>query len=86
MNDAQTQAPVRSGTAARAVLPNEDSGSLIEVATGRCWHVVIDGPADGLPLVLLPALGTDVNLWGPQLALARQGYRLIRIDLPGHGA
>jgi len=58
---------------------------LIEVAPGCVLNVAVDGPAEGTPLLLLPALGTDTTLWAPQCALTAQGYRVVRVDAPGHG-
>jgi 3-oxoadipate enol-lactonase len=45
-------------------------------------HQVVDG--DGPPLVLLGSLGSTTEMWEPQLP-ALQGFRVIRVDLPGHG-
>jgi 3-oxoadipate enol-lactonase len=45
-------------------------------------HHVSEG--DGPCVVLLGSLGSTVAMWEPQLA-ALQGFRVIRIDLPGHG-
>ena len=45
-------------------------------------HHVAGG--DGPTLVLLGSLGSDLTLWEPQLP-ALEGYRIVRVDLPGHG-
>lgn len=40
-------------------------------------------------LVLLPSLGTTTELWDaalPPLRAALPGFRILRVDLPGHGA
>lgn len=42
------------------------------------------GAGDGLPLVLMGSLGTDLSMWEPQLVLGSR-FELIRIDHPGHG-
>jgi 3-oxoadipate enol-lactonase len=44
----------------------------------------IDGPADGVPLVLLHALGLDLTLWDDLLPRL-PSCRILRIDLRGHG-
>lgn len=45
----------------------------------------VDGPADGPVVVFGPSLGTDLHLFDSQAdALARR-YRVVRVDLPGHG-
>ena len=49
------------------------------------FHVCEDGPPGGPALLLLHSLGTTMEIWAPQLqALARQ-YRVVRMDLRGHG-
>ena len=45
-------------------------------------HHVVDG--DGPTLVLLGSLGSTLGMWEPQLPALRS-FRVIRIDLPGHG-
>jgi 3-oxoadipate enol-lactonase len=45
-------------------------------------HHVVDG--DGPTLVLLGSLGSTIAMWEPQLP-ALHDFRVIRIDLPGHG-
>lgn len=52
--------------------------------TARLAHSV-EGPADAPPLVLLHALATCRDLWLPQLPAWATLFRVIRIDLPGHG-
>uniref|UniRef100_A0AAU1ZTU0 Alpha/beta fold hydrolase n=1 Tax=Streptomyces sp. NBC_00093 TaxID=2975649 RepID=A0AAU1ZTU0_9ACTN len=46
-------------------------------------HVV--GPADALPLLLGPSLGTSKAVWEPQLPSLTRRFRVLRFDLPGHG-
>ena len=46
----------------------------------------ITGPANGPPLVLLHALGTNLTLWDDILPLFPPGLRILRVDLRGHGA
>jgi len=48
-------------------------------------NVRLDGPEAAPPLVLLHALGTDGALFDGLVALL-PGYRILRIDLRGHGA
>lgn len=45
-------------------------------------HHVDEGA--GPCVVLLGSLGSSLAMWEPQLA-ALQGFRLVRVDLPGHG-
>ncbi|MFI9508838.1 3-oxoadipate enol-lactonase [Nocardia sp. NPDC052566] len=49
-------------------------------------HYVIDGPAEGSPVVLSGSLGSDLRMWEPQVsALTEAGYRVVRFDHRGHG-
>lgn len=45
----------------------------------------IDGPETAPPLVLLHAIATHADLWAPQVAAWSSQFRVVRIDLPGHG-
>ena len=47
-------------------------------------HAVVDGPADAPVLVLAGSLGSTVDMWRPQLP-ALPGFRVVRVDLRGHG-
>ncbi len=40
---------------------------------------------DGPCLVLLHALGATHDLWWPQLAALEAAFRVVNVDLPGHG-
>lgn len=48
-------------------------------------HYRVDGPEDGVPLVLSNSLGTDLRLWDPLLPHLPAGLRIIRYDRRGHG-
>lgn len=45
-----------------------------------------DGPADAPALLLSNSLGTNMEMWTPQLAAWTQGRRVLRYDQRGHGA
>lgn len=49
-------------------------------------HHQIDGPPDGPPLVMAHGLGCTLELWDPQAATLSRDRRVIRYELPGHGA
>ncbi|MEU8804238.1 3-oxoadipate enol-lactonase [Spirillospora sp. NPDC048819] len=49
-------------------------------------HHRLDGPADAPVVVLGPSLGTSMDLWLPQLPALTRSWRVLRYDLPGHGA
>jgi 3-oxoadipate enol-lactonase len=46
----------------------------------------LEGPPHAPVLVLLHALATSAELWAPQRVVWRKRFRLLSIDLPGHGA
>ncbi|MET9340876.1 4-carboxymuconolactone decarboxylase [Nonomuraea sp. NPDC003804] len=46
----------------------------------------LDGPAAGHPIILGPSLGTSLRVWEPQVAALARRHRVLRFDLPGHGA
>ncbi|KVQ06522.1 3-oxoadipate enol-lactonase [Burkholderia ubonensis] len=48
-------------------------------------HVDLQGAPDAPTLVLLHSLGTDLHLWDPQMARLTQRYRVVRLDIRGHG-
>ena len=48
-------------------------------------HVVEDGPADAPVLVLSGSLGSTTEMWRPQLPALTDRFRVLRIDLRGHG-
>jgi 3-oxoadipate enol-lactonase len=48
-------------------------------------HHVLDGPADGPPLVMASSLGTTHAMWEPQVAALAEQFRLVRCDRRGHG-
>ncbi|WP_328989289.1 alpha/beta fold hydrolase [Kribbella sp. NBC_01245] len=44
-----------------------------------------EGPRDAQPLVLLNSIGSSTEIWTPCLGPLAEQFRVIRIDLPGHG-
>ncbi|MBV9616746.1 MAG: alpha/beta fold hydrolase, partial [Ktedonobacteraceae bacterium] len=44
------------------------------------------GPVHGLPLVFLHAGALTRKMWQPQIAELSKAFRIIALDLPGHGA
>lgn len=58
--------------------------SRLEV-NGASLRVLLDGPADGVPLVLANPAGVNADSWDPVLALLPPGYRTIRHDYRGTG-
>ena len=48
--------------------------------------VHVDGAAESPTIVLLHAIGTSSQLWLPQVPALATQFRVVRVDLPGHGA
>lgn len=46
----------------------------------------VAGPATAPVLLLGPSLGTTIDVWAAQVPILASRYRLVRFDLPGHGA
>ncbi|QFU87284.1 3-oxoadipate enol-lactonase 2 [Amycolatopsis sp. YIM 10] len=47
---------------------------------------MVDGPSDGVPVVLGGSLGSTLAMWEPQVRpLTEAGYQVIRYDHRGHG-
>jgi 3-oxoadipate enol-lactonase/4-carboxymuconolactone decarboxylase len=46
----------------------------------------LEGPTERPPLVLLNAIGTDMALWDPFVALLLPRFQILRFDARGHGA
>lgn len=44
-----------------------------------------DGPIDAPAIVFLHAIATSSALWTPQVAPLAGQFRVVRVDLPGHG-
>ncbi|MBA2311121.1 MAG: 3-oxoadipate enol-lactonase [Pseudonocardiales bacterium] len=48
-------------------------------------HHRVDGPPDAPVVVLAGPLGTTLDVWAPQAAALANRFRVLRIDLRGHG-
>ena len=48
-------------------------------------HATVEGPAQAPPVLLLHSLGTSLQMWDPQAAALARRYRVIRMDMRGHG-
>ena len=56
----------------------------VETDFGRT-HLVVSGPADGAPLVLLPGLFADATMWYANAGAFAERYRVYAVDLPVFG-
>ena len=52
---------------------------------GVSVHVALDGPVDAPALTFAHALSLDLRSFEPQIPAFRDRYRIVRIDLRGHG-
>lgn len=59
-------------------IPYEDK--WIDTSFGKT-HVVVSGPADGEPLVLLPGAQATSGMWGPMIPTLTKKRRVFCIDL-----
>jgi 3-oxoadipate enol-lactonase/4-carboxymuconolactone decarboxylase len=48
-------------------------------------HAQVDGPPGATPLLLLHSIGTTLHVWDGQIPLLARSFRVIRMDLRGHG-
>lgn len=62
--------------------PNREASEFI-VGGGLRWHVQQLGA--GPPLLLLHGTGASLHSWSGLLPLLAQSFRVLALDLPGHG-
>lgn len=62
-----------------------DENCWVKCASGNQYYVEFDGPIDAQPLVLIHGLNANRKQWYYQREYFRSDYRLVFIDLPGHG-
>lgn len=48
-------------------------------------HYTLEGPSDAPVVLMLHSLGTSTHVWDPQAALLARTYRVLRVDMRGHG-
>ncbi|MEO8849954.1 MAG: 3-oxoadipate enol-lactonase [Casimicrobiaceae bacterium] len=53
---------------------------------GARINYLVDGPRDAPWLTLSNSLGTDFEMWSPQVPALVQRFRVLRYDTRGHGA
>jgi pimeloyl-ACP methyl ester carboxylesterase len=58
---------------------------FVHCPSGNILYVETDGPVDAQPILIIHGLNASRLQWYYQRMLLRQEYRLIFIDLPGHG-
>jgi 3-oxoadipate enol-lactonase len=60
-------------------------GSQFAEVNGTRLHYRLDGPAGAPVLLLSNSLGTNLGMWGGQMAALTARYRVLRYDSRGHG-
>ena len=73
---------VRARRQTRAAEPRE--GEVVRLPGGDL-HIRVDGPQGAPPLVLLHGFGGSIAWWARLTPILEPRYRVISIDLPGHG-
>lgn len=58
---------------------------FVEVEPGLSVHVRDEGRRDGPVLLLLHGSNSSLQTWEPWVARLKGRYRLVSLDLPGHG-
>lgn len=48
-------------------------------------HYTLEGPPGAPVVLMLHSLGTSTHVWDPQAASLAREYRVLRVDLRGHG-
>lgn len=58
---------------------------FLTLADGSKVHYRDQGQAEGLPVVLIHGSNSSLHTWEPWVALLGSRYRIVTLDLPGHG-
>lgn len=77
-------APDTDPAAVRTKYASADS-QFITLQPGLTVHVRDEGKRDGEPLVLIHGSNASLHTWEPWVARLGGQYRIISLDLPGHG-
>jgi len=55
------------------------------IQNGLTTHYVLEGSGEGIPLVFINALGTDLRIWDGVVAHLTNHHSVLRFDKRGHG-
>lgn len=61
------------------------ASEFVAAAPGLEVHVRDEGPRDAVPVVLIHGSSSSLQTWEPWVARLKDRYRVITLDLPGHG-
>lgn len=62
-----------------------DASRFISLAPGLTVHVRDQGPRNGPALVLIHGSNASLHTWEPWVIRLQDRYRIVTLDLPGHG-
>ncbi len=62
-----------------------EASQFITLANGQRAHIRDQGRPDGAPLVLIHGSNDSLLTWGPWVDRLGDTYRIITMDVPGHG-
>lgn len=64
---------------------SSEQSRFLDVASGARVHYRDEGNPTGAPLVLIHGSNASLHTWEPWVARLGDTYRVITLDLPGHG-
>lgn len=62
-----------------------EASAFAALPSGVRVHYRDEGPKDAPPIVLIHGFAASLHAWEPWVARLTEEYRLISLDLPGHG-
>lgn len=66
-------------------LYTSEASDFLTLRDGLKVHYRDEGPRTGKPLVLVHGFAASLHTWEPWVERLKQDYRVISLDLPGHG-
>jgi pimeloyl-ACP methyl ester carboxylesterase len=64
---------------------SSEQSRFLELASGASVHYRDEGNPAGAPLVLIHGSNASLHTWEPWVARLGDDYRIVTLDLPGHG-
>ncbi len=64
---------------------SSSASQFLELPSGARIHFRDEGRAEGLPVVLVHGSNSSLHTWEPWVAILGEKYRMVTLDLPGHG-
>ena len=61
------------------------ASQFVELKPGLTVHYRDEGKRDGRPLVLIHGSNASLHTWEPWVKILGQDFRVVSLDLPGHG-